>query len=128
MTPPHEIHERLVRIAVDGGDGGVRGRAGLLAVPEPVDHGEQRSLAHALDETEITRLRLARQRQLGERGVDLQIDRRHFLIVTVVPCPTTDLRSNSSISRLAPGSPAPTPCDVEYPYCMARSMSGMPGP
>ena len=34
---------------------------------------------------------------------------RHFVIVTVVPCPGSEAMLNSSISRLAPGSPRPRP-------------------
>src|SRR2546426_8512318 len=39
--------------------------------------------------------------------------RRHFFIVTVVPIPTVELTSKSSIKRRAPGSPRPRPPDVE---------------
>src|SRR3989475_6341709 len=49
-------------------------------------------------------------------------------MVTVVPFPTTEETSNSSISRLAPGRPRPSPPEVEYPSCSARPTSGMPGP
>ena len=36
----------------------------------------------------------------------------HFFMTIVVPLPTSDTISNSSISRLAPGNPMPSPCDV----------------
>src|SRR5258706_94106 len=128
LAEAHEIDERLARIAVARGHRRVRGACGLLAVAEAVDNGHQRPFADTLAETEVARLGLPRQRQRRERGFDLQMMRRHFFIVIVVPCPTTDTTSNSSIRRLAPGRPAPTPCEVEYPYCIACSMSGMPGP
>src|SRR6266849_5792775 len=38
------------------------------------------------------------------------------------------LTSKSSIRRLAPGSPRPSPPEVEYPSCSARVTSGIPGP
>ena len=94
-------------------DRGMGGSCRFLAMPEPIDDAEQRPLPHAFDETEIARLSLSGQRQIGERRLDLQIDRRHFFMVIVVPRPTTESTSNSSISRLAPGRPAPTPCEVE---------------
>ena len=34
---------------------------------------------------------------------------RHFVIVTVVPRPTSETIANSSISRRAPGRPSPSP-------------------
>src|SRR5207245_64376 len=39
--------------------------------------------------------------------------RRHFFIVTVVPFPTADVTSKSSIKRRAPGRPRPRPPEVE---------------
>ena len=41
------------------------------------------------------------------------IYRSHFLMVTVVPLPTWETMSNSSINHLAPGSPTPSPRRVE---------------
>src|SRR5947207_1517233 len=54
--------------------------------------------------------------------------RRRFFIVTVVPFPGLETTSKSSIKRRAPGSPSPSPPDVEYPSCRARVTSGIPGP
>ena len=113
MTAADQIGEWLAGMAVERGDGSVCGRRGVLAVTQPVDRGDERSLPHTFDETQVARLRLPRQRQCGKRRVDLQMARRHFFMVTVVPWPSVDWRSNSSIRRLAPGSPAPTPWDVE---------------
>lgn len=36
----------------------------------------------------------------------------HFFMTIVVPFPTSEMMSNSSISRFALGSPIPSPCDV----------------
>ena len=113
VAAPDEIRERLARISIQRGDGRVRRGRGLLAVAEAVDNRDQRALPDAFDQREIAGLHLARQRQRRERRLNLQIARRHFFIVMVVPCPTTDCTSNSSIRRFAPGRPAPTPCDVE---------------
>src|SRR5580692_10746541 len=46
----------------------------------------------------------------------------------VVPEPTTDWMWKSSIRRRVPGRPSPSPLPVENPSCIARSMSGIPGP
>ena len=110
---PDEFDQRLARIAVQRSDRGVGGGRRFLAVSETVDDGDERPLADALDEAEIAGLGLPRQRQRRERRIDFQIARRHFFMVMVVPRPTTESTSNSSINRFAPGSPAPTPCEVE---------------
>src|SRR5947207_1978383 len=67
VTAAHEIDEWLAGILVERGHGGVRRRGGLLSVAEAVDHRNERPLPHALDETQITRLRLPGMRQRGER-------------------------------------------------------------
>src|SRR5438034_215834 len=69
------------------------------------------------------RLGLAFQIDDGPRG-----HRSHFFTVTVVPRPTADSMSNSSVSRLTPGSPRPRPPEVEKPLCSARATLGIPGP
>ena len=49
---------------------------------------------------------------LGGHGGGLVAGHRsphHFVIVTVVPRPTSDTIANSSINRRAPGSPSPSP-------------------
>src|SRR6266545_2389599 len=119
-TPSHgivaaadEIDQRLARVAVERADRGVRRGRGLLAVAEAVHDRDERPLADSLDEAEIAGLGLPGVRQRRERGLDLHMTRRHFFMVTVVPCPTTESTANSSISRFAPGRPAPTPCEVE---------------
>src|SRR5207237_4614846 len=128
VAAPDEIRERLARITIQRSDGRMCRRRSLLAVAEAVDDRDQGPFPGAFDQREIAGLHLPRQRQGREPRLNLQIARRHFFIVMVVPCPTTDCTSNSSIRRFAPGRPAPTPCEVEYPYCIARSMSGIPGP
>src|SRR6266850_1730269 len=113
VAAAHEIDERFVGISIERADRRVRCRCGLLPVAQSVYDGDERSLPYALDETQIPGLRLPRQWQRRERRFDLQIARRHFVIVMVVPWPTTESTLNSSMSRFAPGSPAPTPCEVE---------------
>src|SRR3989475_4816707 len=49
-------------------------------------------------------------------------------MVMVVPRPSSELTSNSSMRRLAPGSPSPRPPEVEKPSCNASETSRMPGP
>src|ERR1700722_5390155 len=53
---------------------------------------------------------------------------RHILATILVPTPTWESIENSSINLRAPGSPPPSPLLVEYPSCIANSISGMPGP
>src|SRR5258705_482183 len=113
VTAPDEIDERLAGVAVEGADRRLRSRRGLLAVAESVDDGDQRAFADTLAQRKVARFRFTRQRQRREGCLDPQIARRHFFIVIVVPRPTTESTSNSSISRFAPGNPAPTPCEVE---------------
>ena len=45
--------------------------------------------------------------------------RSHLTIDTVVPLPSSEWISKSSINRLAPGSPSPIPLEVENPSCIA---------
>src|SRR6266550_4974297 len=107
-------HRRSLRIEVrEPEDDTAQSDQRFLAVTQPVDDRDERSLPHTFDETQVARFRLPRQRQRGERRVDFQMARRHLAMVIVVPRPTTESTSNSSMSRLAPGSPAPTPWDVE---------------
>ena len=91
----------------------MRGGSRVLAVAQSVHDGEERPFTHTFNEAEVAGFGLSGQRQRRERRFNLQIARRHFFIVMVVPRPTTESTSNSSISRFAPGSPAPTPCEVE---------------
>src|SRR6266446_3499030 len=128
MAAADEIDERLAGVAVQRAHGRVRSGRGVLTVAQAIHDGDERPFPDTFDEREVAGFGLPRQRQRRERRFDFQIARRHFFMVIVVPCPTTETTSNSSIRRFAPGRPAPTPCEVEYPYCIARSMSGMPGP
>src|SRR3954453_6664324 len=52
----------------------------------------------------------------------------HLAMVTRVPSPGLETISNSSETRLAPPSPSPRPPPVVKPFCIACSISGMPGP
>jgi hypothetical protein len=54
--------------------------------------------------------------------------RTHLRMVTIVPRPAAESISISSISRLAPGSPNPSPPLVEKPAFIASSRSAIPGP
>src|SRR5205814_1702933 len=67
------------------------------------------------------------------RGGDAPLDeprghRSHFFTVTIVPRPTAETMSNSSVSRLTPGRPRPSPPEVEKPLCSAWATLGIPGP
>src|SRR5919197_6520589 len=52
----------------------------------------------------------------------------HFFTVTVVPRPACETMSNSSVSRLTPGTPNPRPPEVEKPFSKAWATLGISGP
>src|SRR5437899_9800165 len=64
----------------------------------------------------------------GRRLHDLSAANCHFLAVTLVPLPSSEAMSNSSIRRLTPGRPNPRPVAMEHPSSSALSRSAMPGP
>src|SRR5512134_121391 len=125
----HQCDDRLLSISLQGGGCDFGGRGGLLTVTEPVDHRHQHAVGKRLYHVLITRNRLGLE---GRRG-NAPFERRrrqlfHFFMTTVVPRPISEMISNSSIRRRAPGRPIPRPPEVEYPSCSACATSGMPGP
>jgi len=112
VTAAHEIDERLARMAVDRGHARARAR-GLLTVAEAVDHATSVPLP--------TRLLRQRSPDSASPGNGTSRTRfrssnggRHFFIVIVVPVPTNGHDLELVHQALAPGRPAPTPCEVEY--------------
>ena len=91
----------------------------IRAVAQAVHHRDQRAGWDGFDEVKVTRLDLPCEGESRDPPVDHRrrlhayLRRRHFFIVTVVPCPTTEITSNSSMRRFAPGKPRPSPPDVE---------------
>src|SRR5205085_2833262 len=83
---------------------------------------------------------LARTRQIGGERLCVAVreplallsSRRpahgnHLVSTTVVPRSADETSSKSSTRRLALERPSPRPSPVEYPSCIARSTSSMPG-
>src|SRR5690606_26545284 len=105
-------------------------------VPEAIHHAQQRLRRARDDQVQVARLepveRALRHPPLEPRRRARELvrvrHRSHFFIVTVVPALGADTSSNSSIRRLAPGSPSPRLLPVEKPSRIASSASGMPGP
>src|SRR6185369_15832179 len=105
--------------------GEARRFGGFGSVPRAVDHRNERPDRRRPHDAEIARLMLGSQRRAGDSPRDdpavtldaTAVEHRghptNFLIVTVVPLPTCDVISNSSISRLDPGRPMPRPLPVE---------------
>src|SRR5206468_3004286 len=106
-----------------------RRRGRLAAVAEPVHHRHQDAIGEGLDHVAVAVLGLPGERRGGDAPLDGPRGHgSHFFTVTVVPRPTAETMSNSSVSRLTPGSPRPRPPEVEKPLCSARATLGIPGP
>src|SRR5207237_8652988 len=85
----------------------------LVAVAEAVPRGQQDAARERLDHAAVAVLDLSAERQLGDAPLDEpRAHRFHFFTVTVVPRPTSETMSNSSVSRLTPGRPRPRPPEV----------------
>ena len=65
---------------------------------------------------------------LYQKTLSISSYRSHLTALISVPSPTFVSMSNSSINRFTPGSPAPSPPDVEYPSSITLRTSGIPGP
>src|SRR5437867_1920713 len=101
----------------------------LAAVAEAVHRRQQDAVRERLDHVAVAVLDLSGERQIGDAPLDEPRGHRfHFFTVTVVPRPTSETMSNSSVSRLTPGSPRPRPLEVEKPFSRARATLGIPGP
>ena len=92
---------------------------GEVAVPEPVDHGQQPAAAAGREHRHVARaalavVRLPRHAALEDRRPALAhaaraFSRSHITSVTVVPFPGAVSMWNSWTSRRAPGRPSPSP-------------------
>src|SRR5438876_5012546 len=112
-------------------DGRVTGvqTCALPILAEAVHRRHQDAVGERLDHVAVAVLDLSGERQLGNAPRDEPCGHRfHFFTVTVVPRPTSETMSNSSVSRLTPGSPRPRPPEVEKPLSMAWGILGIPGP
>ncbi len=104
-------------LAFDRGDrqrGGVRGAGSVAGT---ADRREQQAVVAREERVGVAAglvcgdLRHAQLEQRRPGGGEHQV--AHLRIVTVVPAPSADSISNSSISRRAPGSPSPSRSEVE---------------
>src|SRR5947209_20335037 len=112
----HEVGEIGGWLISDRRDSNPRGLSGLLAVSESVDHGDQGAVWTVLYEVQVSGYVLSRKRSSGYCPIDQgswagihdpPTRSSHFFSLTVVPSPTRESISNSSIRRLAPGRPMP---------------------
>lgn len=111
MAAPDERDGRVLRALGDGrARYGRRGRR-LIAVPDPVDDPDDRTAIVGLHDLEIARVPMAGRDEPRHGASQAQV--RHLVTVTVVPAPTVEAISNSSIRRLTPGSPSPNPPELE---------------
>src|SRR5207248_5312668 len=113
---PQRLH-RIVPGVFQRADGPVGRGARLFAVAEPVDDADEDPGGERRDDGRIPRAALPGERPLRDGPVDHRCwsagATAHFFILTVVPRSTTDSISNSSMRRLAPGSPSPRLRPVE---------------
>ncbi len=110
----HDLDQAQIGVALHRAHRQVRRLGRLAAVPESVDHPQKRAVRQAHHQVPIPRLGLPRERPGGRSPFHRSSAQRfHFLAVTVVPLPIRETISNSSISRLTPGSPSPRLPEVE---------------
>src|SRR5688572_5425093 len=109
MTPSERLDGIEVWMRVQHGDGARGRRSSLLAVPEPVDHGDPAGAPRPVDGVGIARHDLGGVRTAGYANGDRGAS--HFLTTILVPA-GCDLSSKSSINRRADGSPEPSPPPV----------------
>src|SRR5437870_3526716 len=129
MASPEQCHDRFVGIPFEQLDH-LRGRRGsLLAMSNPIHGGHQRAVATALNQWTVARVALSRRGLTPHTPLEQVKPAVHFFTVTVVPIPTSDTISNSSIRRLAPGSPRPRLPEVpSIPReCACPAPSSQPG-
>src|SRR5260370_36202724 len=82
------------------------GMGGIFAVTDAIDNRKQCTLRQTLHNITVSGLFLPWKRLFGNTPLDQRHQRVfHFLIVTTVPCPTSESISNSSTSRRTPGKP-----------------------
>ena len=114
MAALHDLNQGEPGVMLRRPDRQVRRQGRLVAVPQPIRRGEERAVGKRLDQVPIPRFVLSGQGPRGGPPFDPRAAHGfHFAVVTVVPLPTRETISNSSISRLTPGSPSPRLPDVE---------------
>src|SRR5205807_3284303 len=128
VTAPDQRDHRLPGIAFEDAGGEPGGRRRLGPVSEPVDRRDEHAGPGRRDDTPVTGLDLPRQRERCGAPLDRVSQRFHRFMVTVVPLPSSEEISNSSISLRTPDRPSPRPPEVEYPSAMARDTSAIPEP
>src|SRR5437764_11834593 len=102
---------------------------GFFTVSYPVNRRDQNSVAVAAHQMMIARFSLAWKDVLGDTIFDHRLSYcLHFFTATVVPLPSWEVISNSSINRRTPGNPSPRLPEVEKPSRRACGMSWIPGP
>jgi hypothetical protein len=112
----YERDNRFVGRAFEKRSRCLGGTGGFFAVPYAVDSCNQNSISVAANQVVIAGLALARQNELGKTILDHRLSYcLHFFTATVVPLPSWEVISNSSIKRRTPGSPSPRLPEVEKP-------------
>src|SRR5262249_26921461 len=123
---------RLLGVAFQYPDSELGRGQRLWTVADPVHHCQQHAIAKRFYQVEISGNGLAKKSarrkgpgnqrwRNGDLGLHLAPHRsfsfwpllNHFFMVTVVPWPTLETISNSSIKSLAPGRPTPRPLREE---------------
>src|SRR6266853_4812864 len=109
MTARQQGCGLVLGMTQDGVRGETRRRRGLLAVTDTVDGRYERATAAVIvvHHLKVAGDPLPRCNTAGDS--ELQGQGSHFVTVTVVPLPTVEAMSNSSIRRLTPGNPRPRP-------------------
>ncbi len=117
MASLHEVDHRGLPLRLEdlGRRPGRRGR--LVAVAEAVQGTDQDAAGEGEHEAQVARLRLPGQGLAGHAPLQKRVPRFvqviHLRAVTLVPLPTMEAISKSSMRRLTPGRPSPRPLPVE---------------
>src|SRR5579859_884622 len=129
MTFLDERDDGLVGRIRQNGSGGFRGVGGFFAVADAVDGGNENATGLAAKHVAIAGSAFAGKREVGNAVFnEWRVYSFHFVTVTMVPRPSCELMSKSSIRRRTPGRPMPRLPEVEKPSRKASLRSEMPGP
>src|SRR6185436_18006823 len=130
MTALNQGRRCFVGILRQQNRGGIGNMRSLAPMPKRVDHGDHHTIFKRLYHVTIAALRFAGTNQCRHAPIERVMFQRRFHLVTVivVPRPSSDTSSNSSMMRRTPGRPRPKPPEVEYPSCIASRVSAIPGP